>query len=1183
MSTPRTITCDGNEAAASVAHRVNDVIAIYPITPSSNMGEACDTWSAQGRRNIWGTVPLVAEMQSEGGASGAVHGALQGGALATTFTSSQGLLLMIPNMGKIAGDLTPFTMHVAARAVGHNGISIFGDHSDVMACRSTGFAMLASASVQQAHDFALVAQAASLRSRVPFLHFFDGFRTSHEVAKIAYLEDDDLRTLIDDGLVAEHRARALSPDHPVLRGTTQNADTFFQTREACTPFLLACPGIVQKTMDQFAARTGRSYHLFDYVGAADAERIVVVMGSAAETVEEYVTWASSRGEKIGAVIVRLFRPFSPRHLLEALPSTAKRIAVLDRYKEPGAVGDPLYLETIAALAERGQAQPMPLVIAGRYGLGGKEFTPASVRAVFAELHREQPKQHFTVGITDDVTGSSIAVHPSFDIEPDDVTRAVFYGIGSDGTVGANKNSIGIINEGTPNHGQGYFVYDSKKAGTVTISHLRFGPRPIHSTYLVRKASFVACHQTSLVERHDMLRVAAPGATFLLNTPAPKDEVWASLPREYQTHLVRKKMRLFAIDAYAVAHELGLGARINTIMQACFFAIAGVMPYDEAVLAMKKSVEKTYGAKGKDVVRQNFAAIDAAWNRLHEIPIGREESTTLIAPPVPEGAPQFVQRVTGPLMAGKGDALPVSAFPADGTWPTGTSKWEKRNIALEIPAWDADLCAQCNKCAMLCPHAAIRPNVYPPTLLRNAPATFQHANAVGKDYHGMKYTLQVAPEDCTGCGVCVAVCPVESKKGDGRKAIHMVAQAPRRESEAANFTFFRTLPPPGRTTVRRDVKGSQLLEPLFEYAGACAGCGQTPYIKLLTQLFGDRAIIANATGCSSVYGGNLPTTPYTTNAEGRGPAWCNSLFEDNAEFGYGLRLAVDKHREQAWELVEKLMGSFDPAMVETMRSADQTTEAGIVAQRERVDTLRRVLSAIDSPEASRLRALSEYLVHKSIWLVGGDGWAYDIGYGGLDHVLAQGRNVNVLVLDTEVYSNTGGQASKATPLGAAARFAMGGKSQPKKDLGMMAMAYGNVYVARVAMGAKDTQTVKAFLEAESYDGPSLILAYCPCIAHGIDMTKGCDQQKLAVKTGHWPLYRYDPRRIEGGDPPLQLDSAAPTADLETYVGNETRYTMVRRADGERFATLMETARHEVAKRWALHESLSTLRFPAKRPG
>jgi len=1184
MTTKRMITCDGNEAAASIAHRINDVIAIYPITPSSNMGEACDEWSSQGRKNIWGTVPLVAEMQSEGGASGAVHGALQGGALTTTFTASQGLLLMIPNMCKIAGELTPFTMHVSARAIGHNGISIFGDHSDVMACRQTGFAMLASSSVQQAHDFALIAQVASLRSLIPFLHFFDGFRTSHEVAKIEYLEDEDLRAMVDNGLVAEHRARALSPERPVVRGTTQNPDTFFQTREACSPFYQACPKTVQQAMNQLAARTGRAYRLFDYVGATDAERVIVLMGSGAETAQEYVEWAARRGDKVGAVLVRLFRPFSASHFIDALPRTVKRLAVLDRYKEPGAIGDPLYLEIVAALNE-GTGAPtfksMPMVVGGRYGLGGKEFTPASVRAVFEELARETPKNHFTVGIVDDVLRSSLDVHPSFDIEGDDVNRAIFYGLGSDGTVGANKNSIKIISEGTASFGQGYFVYDSKKAGAVTVSHLRFGPRPIRSSYLIREANFVACHQTSLIDRFDMLAHAAQGAKFLLNTSVPREEVWDSLPREFQEHLANKNMKMFAIDAYDVAKTIGLGARINTIMQACFFAISGVLPRDEAILQIKQSIEKTYGSKGESVVKKNFEAVERALHHLYEVEVPSVATgSRRIPPPVSESAPAFVRQVTGPLMAGKGDSLPVSAFPPNGTWPSGTAKWEKRNIALEIPAWDKELCSQCNKCALLCPHAALRPKVFQAAELSSAPSSFRTTDARGKDYQGMQYALQVAPEDCTGCGVCVNVCPVKDKEDRECKAITMVPQAPLRQAEAENYAFFLTLPELDRAKVRRDVKGSQLLEPLFEYAGACAGCGQTPYIKLLTQLFGDRALIANATGCSSVYGGNLPTTPYAVNREGRGPAWSNSLFEDNAEFGFGLRLAVDKHREHALELLQALAPGIDPALCTAIREADQGSEAGVQEQRARVSELRKRLLALDIPEASRLRDLADYLIEKSVWLVGGDGWAYDIGYGGLDHVIAQNRNVNILVLDTEVYSNTGGQASKATPMGASARFAMGGKTQPKKDLGMIAMAYGSVYVARVAMGAKDTQTLKAFQEAESYPGPSLILAYCHCIAHGYDLAEGCDQQKLAVKSGHWPLYRFDPRRIDQGESPLQMDSAAPSVALEAYVRKETRYAMVERKDPERFGRLMESARKEIAHRYAMHENLARLRFPTE---
>ena len=1174
------ITMDGNEAAASVAHRINEVIAIYPITPSSNMGEWSDEWSSQGKKNIWNTVPLVSEMQSEGGAAGAVHGSLQAGALTTTFTASQGLLLMIPNMCKIAGELTAFTMHVSARAIGHNGISIFGDHSDVMACRQTGFAMLASCSVQEAHDFALIAQAASLRSRVPFLHFFDGFRTSHEVAKVEYRVDDDLRAMIDDNLVAAHRSRSLRPEAPVVRGTTQNPDAFFQTREACTPFYQACPGIVQEEMDKFAKVSGRAYRLFDYVGAPDAERVIVLMGSGAETAHEYVEWATAKGDKIGMIKVRLFRPFSVKHLLEALPKTVKTLCVLDRYKEPGAPAEPLCLDVVMALQESGLAST-PRVIPGRYGLAGKEFTPAHVKAIFDELAKDKPKTHFTVGIIDDVAHTSLTVDPDFDIESNDVKRAMFFGLGADGTVGANKNSIKIIAEEAGLYGQGYFVYDSKKSGAITVSHLRFGPKPIHSTYLIRKTNFLACHQTSFLEKYDMLSYAAEGATFLLNTPHGVDQVWDTLPQEVQEALIAKKLKFFVIDAYEVAKQTGMGVRINTIMQTCFFAISGVLPKDEAIAQIKKSIQKTYGKKGDAVVQQNFEAVDTTLAHLHEVKVPAKVTSTLRRPPtVSAAAPEFVHKVTAPMIAGNGDQVPVSAFPVDGTWPVGTSQWEKRNIALEIPAWDPAICIQCNKCSFMCPHAAIRPKVYDPKLLAQAPATFKSTDYKGPEFKGMKYSLQIAPEDCTGCGICISVCPSKDKANPSRKAINLTAQPPVRATERANYAFFLDLPNPDRTALKLDVKGSQFMQPLFEYSGACSACGETPYVKLLTQLFGDRSLIANATGCSSVYGGNLPTTPYCSNKEGLGPAWNNSLFEDNAEFGFGMRLAVEKQAELAQEALKALAPKVGETLVSAILAADQSGEAGLIEQRMRVDELRKVLAGLGTLEAKRLASLADHLVKKTVWIIGGDGWAYDIGYGGLDHVLAQGKNVNLLVLDTEVYSNTGGQASKATPMGAAAKFAMGGKSLPKKDLGMIAMAGGNVYVAKVAMGAKDVQTVKAFQEAESFDGPSIIIAYSHCIAHGFDLIQGCEQQKLAVDSGHWPLFRFDPRRIALGESPLQMDSPAPKIELGAYVRNETRYRMVEQANPAHFKELLASAQREVTNRYAAYENLAKLTMPVK---
>ncbi|MGQ9496666.1 MAG: pyruvate:ferredoxin (flavodoxin) oxidoreductase [Thermoanaerobaculaceae bacterium] len=1183
MKKRRMVAVDGNEAVASVAHRTNEVIAIYPITPSSPMGEFADEWSAQGRKNIWGMVPQVTEMQSEAGAIAAVHGALQAGALTTTFTASQGLLLMIPNIYKIAGELTSFAMHVSARTVATHALSIFGDHSDVMACRQTGFALLASGSVQEAHDFAAIAQAATLRSRVPFLHFFDGFRTSHEVAKIEMLDDDDLLTLLPDELVRAHRERALTPDRPVIRGTAQNPDAFFQAREACNPFYLACPSVVQEVMDQFAQLTGRQYHLFDYVGHPEAERVIIIMGSGAEVTHEYVEWAVARGEKIGVVKVRLYRPFSLPDFLKSLPKTARHIAVLDRTKEPGAVGEPLYLDVVNALVEDhtdGRYLPeLPRVIGGRYGLSSKEFTPAMVKAVFDELAKPKAKNHFTVGIVDDVTHTSLAFDWDFHIEPDEVKRAVFFGLGSDGTVGANKNSIKIIAEETDNFGQGYFVYDSKKAGAVTVSHLRFGPKPIRSSYLIRQANFVACHQFVFVDKFDMLELAAPGATFLLNAPFGPQEVWDQLPKEMQEQILEKQLKFYVIDAYKVAKETGMGVRINTIMQTCFFAISGVLPREEALARIKDAIRKTYGKKGEAVVQKNFAAVDATLANLFEVKVPGKVTATRTRPPiVSQKAPDFVQKVIAVMMAGKGDYLPVSAFPVDGTWPLGTTQWEKRNIALEIPVWDEALCIQCNKCALVCPHAAIRAKVYPPGYLQDAPPTFKATDYKAPEFKGWKYTIQVAPEDCTGCSLCVQVCPAKDKANPKHKAIDMAPQMPIREQERANYEFFLQLPDPPREQLKLDVKGSQFLQPLFEYSGACAGCGETPYIKLLTQLFGDRLLIGNATGCSSIYGGNLPTTPYTTNAEGRGPAWSNSLFEDSAEFALGFRLAIDQNTELARVLLRQLAPQIGENLVTELLHADQYSEAGISAQRERVRRLREQLKSIPDVAARRLEVLADYLVRKSVWAVGGDGWAYDIGFGGLDHVLAQGKDVNLLVLDTEVYSNTGGQQSKATPLGAAAKFAMAGKAIAKKDLALAAMHYGHVYVARVAFGAKDAQTVRAFLEADSYPGPSLIIAYSHCIAHGYDLAFGAEQQRLAVESGYWPLLRYDPRRAAAGEAPLKLDSAAPKVPIAQYVGNETRYRMVQQQDPERFRLLLERAQALVQDRWAFYEHLAQFKSP-----
>jgi pyruvate-ferredoxin/flavodoxin oxidoreductase len=1160
------ITVDGNDACAAVAYQMSDVIAIYPITPSSGMAEAADAWSAKRQPNLWGAVPSVIEMQSEGGAAGAVHGALQAGGLATTFTASQGLLLMIPNMFKIAGELTPAVFHVTARAVATHALSIFGDHSDVMAVRSTGFALLSSSSVQEAQDLAAIAHAATLESRVPFLHFFDGFRTSHELQKIEALGAAQLRALVDEALVDAHRSRALTPEHPVVRGTAQNPDVFFQNREAGNRFYLAAPATVQAAMDRFASITGRAHRLFEYHGAPDAERVIVVMGSAAETVRATID-AIDPAERLGVVTVKLYRPFSVADFIAALPSTVRRIAVLDRTKEPGAIGEPLYQDVITALAE-GWAlldRPMPFVVGGRYGLGSKEFSPAMVKAVFDDLERPQPKRHFTVGIVDDVTGLSLKVDERFEVEPAESVRAVFYGLGADGTVGANKNSIKIIGEETDNWAQGYFVYDSKKSGASTISHLRFGPTPIHAPYLVSRASFVGCHQFNFLERYNVLSSVEPGGVFLLNAPFGPDAIWDELPFEVQEEIVDKRLRFFVIDAYEVARATGMGARINTIMQTCFFAISGVLPRDLAIAHIKHAIEKTYSKRGEAVVQRNFEAVDATLAHLREVTVPASPTATRhLVPLVPDDAPDFVKRVTAVMLADQGDRLPVSAFPIDGTWPSGTAKWEKRNIATEIPVWDAQLCIQCNKCALVCPHAAIRVKVYPGETLGGAPSSFKHVPFKSNDLVG-EYTVQVAPEDCTGCSLCVMMCPAKDKKNPEHRAIDMAPQPPLREAERANYRFFLDLPEADRSRIKPDVKNTQFLEPLFEYSGACSGCGETPYLKLMTQLFGDRVVVANATGCSSIYGGNLPTTPYTTNRDGRGPAWANSLFEDNAEFGLGMRLSIDQHVERALALLDRLAPSLPSGLADAIRSADQSNEVGISAQRARVAQAKLAAGA----DAATL----DYLVKKSVWIVGGDGWAYDIGYGGLDHVLASGANVNILVLDTEVYSNTGGQQSKSTPTGAAAKFAVAGKNGGKKDLGLMAMSYGHVYVAQVAFGAKDAQTVKAFLEAEAYTGPSLIIAYSHCIAHGYDMARGLEHQHLAIDTGYWPLYRFDPRREALGQPPLVLDSAAPTTDVGKLMAVEARFQLTDQQDHARYEVLIDRARRQIEKRAALYQEIA----------
>ncbi|HPG39187.1 MAG TPA: pyruvate:ferredoxin (flavodoxin) oxidoreductase [bacterium] len=1188
--TRQMVTLDGNEAAAYVAHKVNEVIAIYPITPSSPMGEWADQYSAEGQKNIWGTIPQVMEMQSEGGASGAVHGALQTGALTTTFTASQGLLLMIPNMFKIAGELTSTVFHVTARTVATHALSIFGDHGDVMAARSTGWAMLASNSIQEIMDFALISQAATLEARVPFIHFFDGFRSSHEVQKIEQLDVEDIRKMIDDEMVFAHRQRGLSPDRPKLRGTAQNPDVFFQARETINPYYNACPEIVQKAMDKFAKIVGRQYHLFDYVGDPQADRVIVLMGSGAEAAQEAVEYLTEKGEKIGVLKVHLFRPFSVDSFIAALPKTTKAIAVLDRTKEPGAAGEPLYQDVITAITEMHIAGKLPFatfpkIIGGRYGLSSKEFTPAMVKAIYDELKKASPKNHFTIGINEDITNTSLDFDPNFSTESDKVVRAIFFGLGSDGTVGANKNSIKIIGEETSNYAQGYFVYDSKKAGTVTVSHLRFGPKPIHSTYLIDKANFVACHQQFFIEKFNVIEKATTGGTFLLNTLASKEEAWDTLPREIQKTIIDKKLKFYVIDAYDVAKKTGMGVMINTIMQTCFFAISGVLPKDEAIQYIKNAIKKTYGKKGEQVVLKNYNAVDQTLAHLFEVKVPGQVTSKIDMPKtVPDEAPEFVKNVVAKILISKGDDIPTSAFPVDGTFDTGTTQYEKRNIALEIPEWDPEVCIQCGKCSIVCPHAAIRQNVYDPKFLKNAPATFKHTPARGKDFpEGWVFTLQVAPEDCTGCTMCVEVCPAKNKKEVGKKAINMTPQPPIRLQERENYKFFLNLPLMDRREVKvNSVKGSQLLQPLFEYSGACAGCGETPYVKLLTQLFGDRAAIANATGCSSIYGANLPTFPYTKNKEGRGPAWSNSLFEDNAEFGLGYRLTFDKMNEFGRELVQKMASELGDQLAQGILEADQSTETGIYQQRERVSALKEKLKNNKSADAKQLLSIADMLVKKSVWIVGGDGWAYDIGYGGLDHVLASGRNVNILVLDTEVYSNTGGQMSKSTPLGAVAKFAAAGKPLPKKDAGMIFMTYGNIYVARVAMGYNDLQTVKAFIEADAYDGPSIIFAYSHCIAHGITMHKGMEEQKAAVESGHYQLFRFNPLLSQQGKNPLILDSKEPKISFEDFAYRENRFKMLTKSKPERAKMLLDLAQKEIKSRYHLYSEWAGIKYENDTP-
>ena len=1191
MSKHSEITIDGNQAAALIAHRLNEVIAIYPITPASPMGEWADEWSSKQQTNFWGTVPQVVEMQSEAGAAGAIHGALQAGALTTTFTASQGLLLMIPNMYKIAGELTPAVFHVASRSLACQALSIFGDHSDVMSARMTGFGFLCSNAPQEVLDFAFIAQVASLQSRIPMVHFFDGFRTSHEIRKITTISDEIMQQMVPEDAIAAHRNNAMSPDHPVMRGSSQNPDVYFQARETVNPFYQNMPTIVQQTMDEFGRLTGRQYHLFDYFGDQNAEHIIILMGSGAETAEETVDYLNRQGASVGLIKVRLYRPFHTAALIDAIPARCKKIAVLDRTKEPGAAGEPLYKDVVTALAEymmQGDAikfSQMPRVVGGRYGLSSKEFTPAMVKAIFDELNQQQPKNNFTIGIYDDVTHSSLDWDKTFRTDANNKTcQALFYGLGSDGTVSANKNSITIIGENTDLRVQGYFVYDSKKSGAVTISHLRFGPQHIASTYLIEDnaANFIACHQSVFLERYPMLDKAAEGATFLLNTKVSVDDVWDTLPAGMQRQMIEKKIRFYVIDAYAVAEKNGLARRINTIMQTCFFAITDILPKENATALIKKAVEKSYGKKGEKVLRINFNAIDESLQNLREVTVPEQATSAFdIKEGIGDAVPAFVKNVTARIIAGHGDEIPVSFMPVDGTFPVGTAAYEKRNLAQEIPLLEADLCTQCGKCPLVCPHSAIRSKIYHEDHLKNAPATFLHAPMIGKGFpEGMHISYQVAPEDCTGCKLCVDICPITDKKDPQRKALNMHLQPPIREQEKQNWEFFLSLPEYDRRELKTStIKGAMVLQPLFEFSGACLGCGETPYIKLATQLFGDRMLVANATGCSSIYGGNLPTTPYTTNHEGRGPAWNNSLFEDNAEFGVGIRIAVDKHRDQARHLLTQLRqqmnGQLDAQLVDDILNAEQNDEAQIHSQRERIEVLRQQLKTIDDPRAVKLLQLVDYLSKKSVWIVGGDGWAYDIGFGGLDHVLASGQDVNILVLDTEVYSNTGGQTSKATPRGAIAKFSAGGKASARKELGLLAMDYENVYVAQIAYGAKDVQTLRAFLEAEAHPGPSIIIAYAPCTAHGLDLVDNHRHQSMAVQSGHWPLFRFDPKRVGQGANPLKLDSAEPSISYEDYMKTEGRFSALWKSHPDDAKQFLEQAEHEVKHRYNFLKQLSEM--------